>query len=94
MSVERTERSAAAEAATTPPAADGTSNLPARTDAPAETANVPATRPDMPLTVADADRRPVAWRQPVSVAYLPLALVTLLVLAFAMAMWTFLTATT
>jgi hypothetical protein len=57
--------------------------------------NLPATATDARLTVRDADRRPVAgWRQPVSVAYLPLALVTFIVLAFAMAMWTFLAATT
>ena len=57
--------------------------------------NLPATATDARLTVRDADRRPVpGWRQPVSVAYLPLALVTFIVLAFAMAMWTFLAATT
>ena len=55
--------------------------------------NLPATATDARLTIRDADRRPV-WRQPVSVAYLPLALVAFIVLAFAMAMWTFLAATT
>lgn len=70
-------------------------NVPARTDQAAGSAAVPATRPDMPLAVPDADgRRATEWRQPVSVAFLPLALVTFLVLAFAMALWTFLTATT
>jgi hypothetical protein len=69
------------------------SRLPAPTVA-AETPNVPATRDEMPLA-ASADRVPATrWRQPVSVAFLPLALVTFLVIAFAMAMWTFLTATT
>lgn len=57
--------------------------------------NLPATSTDSRLTVRDADRRPLGgWRQPVSVAYLPLALVTFIVIAFAMAMWTFLAATT
>ncbi|HEX9609665.1 MAG TPA: hypothetical protein VGA26_02670 [Candidatus Limnocylindria bacterium] len=57
--------------------------------------NLPATSTDTRLTVRDADRRPLGgWRQPVSVAYLPLALVALIVLAFVMAMWTFLAATT
>jgi hypothetical protein len=55
--------------------------------------NLPATATDTRLTVTDKDRRPV-WRQPVSVAYLPLALVAFIILAFAMAMWTFLAATT
>ncbi len=55
--------------------------------------NLPATSTDTRLTVSDADRRPV-WRQPVSVAYLPLGLVAFIVIAFAMAMWTFLAATT
>ena len=55
--------------------------------------NLPATSTDTRVAVTDADRRPV-WRQPVSVAYLPLALVAFIVLAFAMAMWTFLAATT
>ena len=79
----------------TAPADAAASGVPARTDQPAATGGVPATRPDMPLAVSDADRRPSAeWRQPVSVALLPLALVTFLVLAFAMALWTFLIATT
>ena len=78
----------------TPAAEAGASAVPARTDRPDETANVPATRPDMPLAVAETDRPAAEWRRPVSVAFLPLALVTFLVLAFAMAMWTFLTATT
>jgi len=60
-----------------------------------ETPNVPATRADMPLAASGAERVPATrWRQPVSAAFLPLALVTFLVIAFAMAMWTFLTATT
>ncbi|MEP7081373.1 MAG: hypothetical protein ABI841_00190 [Chloroflexota bacterium] len=55
--------------------------------------NLPATSTDTRLTVADAERRPQR-RQPVSVAYLPLALVAFITIAFAMAMWTFLAATT
>ena len=55
--------------------------------------NLPATTTDTRLTVSEADRRPVR-RQPVSVAYLPLGLVTFIVIAFATAMWTFLAATT
>lgn len=57
--------------------------------------NLPATRTETGLTTVDPDRRPAAeWRQPMSVAYLPLALVAFIILAFAMAMWTFLAATT
>jgi len=56
--------------------------------------NLPATRADMRLSTGDAERRAAtSWRQPISVAYLPLALITFIVLAFAMAMWTFLATT-
>lgn len=54
--------------------------------------NLPATRSDGTLTTFEADRR-AEWRQPVSVALLPLALVAFIVVAFAMALWTFLAAT-
>jgi hypothetical protein len=57
--------------------------------------NLPATATDTRLTTPVV-RRPGdgSYRQPVSVAFLPLAIVTFLVLAFAMALWTFLAATT
>ena len=55
--------------------------------------NLPATTTDTRMTVSDAAPRPV-WRQPVSVAYLPLGLVAFIIIAFALAMWTFLVATT
>ena len=50
--------------------------------------NLPATRPepdDEPATAPPIERRP-----PMSVAYLPLALVAFIVLAFIIAAWTFL----
>jgi hypothetical protein len=52
--------------------------------------NLPATRPD-PATDA-AERAPLARRQPLSVAFLPLALVTFVILAFVITAWTFLAA--
>ena len=57
--------------------------------------NLPAPTPQTAVATSDVEppaQRP--WRQPLSVAFLPLAIVTLLVLAFAMALWTFLAATT
>ena len=53
--------------------------------------NLPATRTD---TVAlETDERPALPRQqPISVAFLPLALVAFVILAFAIATWTFLAA--
>ena len=56
--------------------------------------NLPATRTDARLTTSPV-RRPGSgeWRQPVGVAFLPLAIATFLVVAFAMAMWTFLATT-
>ena len=52
--------------------------------------NLPATRPD---PAADAaERAPLERRQPLSVAFLPLALVTFVILAFVIAAWTFLAA--
>lgn len=55
--------------------------------------NLPATRPDTAPAVGD-DRPPLPRRQPMSVAFLPLALVTFVILAFVMAAWTFLAAGT
>jgi hypothetical protein len=57
-------------------------------------ANLPATRPEMPLAAPDEAARPepLPRRQPISVAFLPLALVAFLILAFAIATWTFLAA--
>ena len=54
--------------------------------------NLPATRPDPDSDPAErAELRP---RQPLSVAFLPLALATFIVLAIAIATWTFLAAAT
>jgi len=57
--------------------------------------NLPATRSETALTETD-DRVPLPLprRQPISVAYLPLALLTFIILAFAIAAWTFLSAAT
>lgn len=52
--------------------------------------NLPATRPD-PATEA-AERVPLERRQPLSVAFLPLALVAFIALALVIAAWTFLAA--
>jgi hypothetical protein len=47
----------------------------------------------MPLAEIDeAAAEPLPRRQPISVAFLPLALVAFIILAFAMATWTFLAA--
>lgn len=53
--------------------------------------NLPATRSETAQTDAD-DRAPLPRHQPLSVAFLPLALVTFIVLAFTIAAWTFLAA--
>lgn len=50
--------------------------------------NLPATRED--IAVPDPVERPLPAQRPLSVAYLPLALVTFIVLAFIIAAWTFL----
>ena len=55
--------------------------------------NLPATRPDADPIEADA-AAPLPRRQPLSVAFLPLALVTFIILAFTIAAWTFLAAAT
>ena len=53
--------------------------------------NLPAARPD--VDPRDATDRPrVAPQRPVSVAFLPLGIVTFIILAFVMAAWTFLSA--
>jgi hypothetical protein len=53
--------------------------------------NLPATRPDAD---AELERPPLTRRQPLSVAFLPLALVTFMLLAITIAAWTFLAAAT
>ena len=53
--------------------------------------NLPATRDDVAPEVSD---RPVPAQRPLSVAFLPLALVTFIVLAFIIAAWTFLSTAT
>jgi hypothetical protein len=55
--------------------------------------NLPATRADTAPAVGD-DRPPLPRRQPMSVAFLPLALVAFVIVAFVMAAWTFLAAGT
>lgn len=54
--------------------------------------NLPATRPD-PATEG-AERTILEPRRPLSVAFLPLALVTFVILALVIAAWTFLAAPT
>jgi len=56
--------------------------------------NLPATRPETMLAVGDDRPPPLPRRQPLSVAFLPLALATFVILAFVMAAWTFLAAGT
>ena len=53
--------------------------------------NLPATRPD---DATDVERAPLERRQPLSVAFLPLALATFIILALIIATWTFLAAPT
>lgn len=55
--------------------------------------NLPATG-DESTSVSHEDRLPLQPQRPVSVAFLPLALVTFIVLALIIAAWTFLAATT
>jgi len=55
--------------------------------------NLPATRPDAELAEReDAPVEPLPRSQPLSVAFLPLALVAFVLLAFIIATWTFLAA--
>lgn len=49
--------------------------------------NLPATRGDV---APGLDERPLPARRPVSVAFLPLALIAFIVLSFVIAAWTFL----
>ena len=53
--------------------------------------NLPATRPD---DAAEPVRPPLGRQQPLGVAFLPLALVTFVIIALAIAAWTFLAAAT
>lgn len=54
-------------------------------------ANLPATRTDAPLAIPEeAPAEPLPRRQPISVAFLPLALIAFIVIAFVIATWTFL----
>lgn len=53
--------------------------------------NLPATRTESPLVEADG-RSAVPPERPISVAYLPLALVAFTIIAFAIAVWTFVSA--
>jgi hypothetical protein len=55
--------------------------------------NLPATREDVAADDTAAER-PLPAQRPLSVAFLPLALVTFLVLAFIIAAWTFLSTAT
>jgi hypothetical protein len=55
--------------------------------------NLPATRADIATGEAE-DRPPLPAQRPLGVAFLPLALVTFIVLAFIMAAWTFLSIAT
>jgi len=55
--------------------------------------NLPATR-DETTTDREAERLPLAAHRPLSVAFLPLALVTFILLALIIAAWTFLAAAT
>ncbi len=53
--------------------------------------NLPATREETPTTRRD-EPMPLAPQRPLSVAFLPLALITFLLLAIIIAAWTFLAA--
>lgn len=55
--------------------------------------NLPATRSETGLVEVDGNA-PLPRRRPITVALLPLALVTFIMLAFAIAAWTFLSAAT
>ena len=56
--------------------------------------NLPATRDETATRGEYHEPETVGRRQPIGVAFLPLALVTFIVLAFVMATWTFLAAGT
>lgn len=52
------------------------------------TTNLPATQDDAPVAPVEA-HAPLSVERPVGVALLPLALATLVILAFVIAAWTF-----
>jgi hypothetical protein len=56
--------------------------------------NLPAAPTETALAEVTEPREPLPRRRPISVAFLPLALVAFIVIAFVMAAWTFLAATT
>ena len=57
--------------------------------------NLPARRDEAPATGSGSDdRMPLEPQRPLSVAFLPLALVTFILLALIIAAWTFLAAAT
>lgn len=56
--------------------------------------NLPATRVEPGASSDPAAEAPLEVRRPISVAFLPLALVTFIVLAFVIAAWTFFAAAT
>jgi len=55
--------------------------------------NLPATRGDVAATELE-ERPPLPAQRPLGVAFLPLALITFIVLAFIIAAWTFLSIAT
>jgi hypothetical protein len=55
--------------------------------------NLPATRDDTATAVAE-ERAPLARSRPLSVAFLPFALIIFILLALTIAAWTFLAAAT
>lgn len=54
--------------------------------------NLPAPTGEHGLAEVEAPATPLPPRQPVSVAFLPIALATFIIVAFAIAAWTFLAA--
>ena len=54
--------------------------------------NLPTTRPETGVANGDVHDEPLPRRQPISVAFMPLALWTFITLAFVIAAWTFLAA--
>ena len=72
-----------------------TANLPADPATPTDATerHLPARQGETALTVPEEGIRVTEWRQPIGAGLLPLALATFLLIAFAMAAWTFLVAT-
>ena len=56
--------------------------------------NLPATRDEAVISDEAGAGRPLPAQRPLSVAFLPLALVTFTILAFAIVAWTFLSTAT